>query len=406
MKLRNEFIQDNLNRKNLAKKYALFLNTLQGNHVIALDAPWGSGKSKLIDFMCSEFDENKDVYVKYNAWENDYTAEPLISLMSDIFKAFENKQYIGVDKMKGLVSKISKIGLKGLSAISKGTARIVLGEGGSNDAIEAVKEIGKTFVDDNVDNLFKTIDESKKSRIEFKIQLEKYTKQILKEKEKNKLFIIIDELDRCKPTFAIELLESIKHLFDIEEIVFFIAADRTQLAESIKSIYGQGFDSDTYLHRFFDMELHLPKINLEKHFEIISNQKFNNPEAYNNYKCNTYMTNAIHILNLTIRDFERILSEIIFLRDINTLKHTEIEICIFLLILKYKEPDVYDVILKNDSIHYTLLNKKILEVKNSEKLNIFISTYREILMFNPNPNSDLRLKNETIKLLGIIKNTL
>ena len=254
MNLRNEFTQDNLNREKLAKDYTTFLNKLQGNHVIALDAPWGSGKSKFIDFMCSKFDENKDVYVKYNAWENDYTNEPLISLMSDIFRGFENKQYIGVDEMKGLVSKISNIGLKSLSAITKGATRIVLGEGGSEDATEAIKEIGRIFVDDNVDSLFKTIDESKKSRTEFKIQLDKYTKQILEEKTKTKLFIIIDELDRCKPTFAIELLESIKHLFDIEEIVFFIAVDRTQLAESIKSIYGQGFDSDTYLHNLSLME--------------------------------------------------------------------------------------------------------------------------------------------------------
>ena len=405
MNLRNEFTQDNLNREKLAKDYTTFLNKLQGNHVIALDAPWGSGKSKFIDFMCSKFDENKDVYVKYNAWENDYTNEPLISLMSDVFRGFENKQYIGVDEMKGLVSKISNIGLKSLSAITKGATRIVLGEGGSEDATEAIKEIGRIFVDDNVDSLFKTIDESKKSRTEFKIQLDKYTKQILEEKTKTKLFIIIDELDRCKPTFAIELLESIKHLFDIEEIVFFIAVDRTQLAESIKSIYGQGFDSDTYLHRFFDMELHLPKINLEKHFEIILNHKFNNPEAYNDYKCNTYITSAIHTLDLTIRDFERITSETILLKTINVLKGDEFEICILLLILKYKKPDVYDIIFKNDTNDFTSLNVKILEIKNSEKLNIFIISCRDILMFQQHMNS-WYFKDATKKLLNIIKNTL
>lgn len=402
MKLRNEFTQDNLDRKNLAKKYTTFLNNLQGNHVIALDAPWGSGKSTFIEFICSEFDDKKDVYIKYNAWENDYTAEPLISLMSDIFKAFEDKQYIGVDKMKKLVSKISNIGLKSLSAISKGTARIVLGEGGSNDAVEAVKEISKTFVDDNVDNLFKTIDESKKSRKEFKIQLEKYTKEILKEKTRDKLFIIIDELDRCKPTFAIELLESIKHLFDIEEIVFFIAVDKTQLAESIKSVYGQGFDSFTYLHRFFDMELHLPKINLKSHFKIILNQKFDNASAYSDYNCNTYIDDAIKILNLTIRDFERIVSETLLLKTINELTHIEIEVCILLLILKYKEPNAYDIINSNQQSQWDRI-RQIIEKENiSNDFNSFIFTRFNKMI----TNSTTPLKHEALKILNLIENTL
>lgn len=93
----------------------------------------------------------------------------------------------------------------------------------------------------------------------FKINMKKllnYIDKNLKTKELP-LFILIDELDRCRPTYAIELLESIKHLFDIEGIIFIIATDTKQLSHSINAIYGNNFASEKYLKRFFDQEYSL-----------------------------------------------------------------------------------------------------------------------------------------------------
>ena len=66
-----------------------------------------------------------------------------------------------------------------------------------------------------------------------------------------KIVIIIDELDRCKPTFAVQLLEIVKHLFDIKGITFIFMLDIEQLSHSIKTIYGQEMDVTGYLCRFF-----------------------------------------------------------------------------------------------------------------------------------------------------------
>ncbi|QDE47832.1 hypothetical protein EIN43_17235 [Enterobacter hormaechei] len=63
-------------------------------------------------------------------------------------------------------------------------------------------------------------------------------------------FIFIDELDRCRPNYAIDMLETIKHLFDINNVVFVIATDKEQLSHSICSVYGSGFDATRYLDRF------------------------------------------------------------------------------------------------------------------------------------------------------------
>ena len=71
------------------------------------------------------------------------------------------------------------------------------------------------------------------------------------------LVFIIDELDRCRPTFAIELLERVKHIFDVPNIVFVFGINRDELVKSLESVYGD-IDAGTYLRRFFDMEFVLP----------------------------------------------------------------------------------------------------------------------------------------------------
>ena len=74
------------------------------------------------------------------------------------------------------------------------------------------------------------------------------------------MFVFIDELDRCRPSFAIELLEGVKHLFGIQGVCFVVSTNMAQLSESIKAVYGSGFDGYGYLKRFFDVEYSLPLV--------------------------------------------------------------------------------------------------------------------------------------------------
>lgn len=78
--------------------------------------------------------------------------------------------------------------------------------------------------------------------------------------EAQKLVIFIDELDRCRPTFAIETLERIKHYFDDERIIFVVSVNKEQLIHTISKFYGASFDATAYLNKFFDMNIYLPEI--------------------------------------------------------------------------------------------------------------------------------------------------
>ncbi len=161
------------------------------------------------------------------------------------------------------------------------------------------------------------------------------------------LVFIVDELDRCRPTFAVEVLERIKHLFNVPNIVFVIAVDRTQLEKSLKTVYGD-IDVTNYLHRFFDFEFHLPDVNRRKFIDD---------------RCKKHEINLKHN-NITFNDV---------LANISTwhkLSLREIEQCIkcCTLILKNSEIDSQNtafmtailivVKVKNRALYLKIINKK------------------------------------------------
>ena len=86
-------------------------------------------------------------------------------------------------------------------------------------------------------------------------------------------FILIDELDRCRPSYAVEMLETIKHIFDIPKVVFVLATDTEQLQHAIKVIYGDGFDAQNYLGRFFMRRFNLPLVSTKVFIEEYLSKK-------------------------------------------------------------------------------------------------------------------------------------
>ncbi|MYF78794.1 MAG: hypothetical protein F4180_02560 [Chloroflexi bacterium] len=96
-----------------------------------------------------------------------------------------------------------------------------------------------------------------KTKREIRNRLTDMAALVRKESDRPLVFII-DELDRCRPTFAIELLERVKHIFDVPNIVFVFGINRAELVKSLESVYGE-IDAGVYLRRFFDMEFILPE---------------------------------------------------------------------------------------------------------------------------------------------------
>src|SRR5690606_36180541 len=96
----------------------------------------------------------------------------------------------------------------------------------------------------------------KKTIIEFRKELEVF----IKRNTDKPLIFIIDELDRCRPDYAVEVLEQMKHFFAVPGIIFILSIDKNHLASSIKGYYGsENINTDEYLRRFIDLEYSISK---------------------------------------------------------------------------------------------------------------------------------------------------
>lgn len=134
-------------------------------------------------------------------------------------------------------------------------------------AVKGAKKVTQTMLQET--SMEDKIQEFKnyKNKIEtIKEKLEDITKH-------TKIILLIDELDRCKPLFAIKLLESIKHIFNVNNMSFVFALDMAQLSHSVKKVYGNDIDAPGYICRFFDYITKMPNPNTRKYIEYLMEKK-------------------------------------------------------------------------------------------------------------------------------------
>jgi len=181
-----------------------------------------------------------------------------------------------------MMKKLAPIIIK--SALSK-----AIGEGGVEALTEitsedesSIAELSSKFTEE----LLSSHESISSSIDDFKSSVALLIKEVTKNGNlTSPLFVFVDELDRCRPLYSIELLERIKHIFGISEVVFIVATDTQQLSHSVKAIYGEGFNGETYLRRFFDQIYTLPEPNCIE-FTTLLFEGFIPKAKYFNYRVN------------------------------------------------------------------------------------------------------------------------
>lgn len=295
------FKEDIYNRRIIAENLTKIIESQNDSIVISLDSEWGTGKTTFVTMWKDMLDSdekynNKFKTLYFNAWENDYIKDPLLAIFSEMEKQIhedDSKFKKQVDKIKIKAKPFGKAivstGVKVATAGFLNLDEINLGKFNEAQLIDLSEKLGELSINEILAN--KTI------RSKFKEEMSSYQKEINK-----KIVFFIDELDRCRPTFAIELLEVIKHLFNIENIIFILSIDKQQLSHSVSTIYGQGADTLGYLRRFFDLDYKLPKINLETYI--------NNKNSIFKDKCNitlfqTFLKEIFISEKFSLRDIDK-----------------------------------------------------------------------------------------------------
>ena len=231
---------DELGRQQIAERLTNLIRNQQEPFIISIDGQWGSGKTFLLKRWQKDLEEDEFRAIYYNAWEDDFCDDPLLSIIGQLADHFKEGKLKELAKLAGQIA--VQLIKKNLIAASSKLTWVDL-------RIDLSKLKGR-------DLLQKYLDQ-RKTRDRLKEQLTKLSDAVAEETQRPLVFII-DELDRCRPTFAIELLERVKHIFDIRNMVFVFGVNRDELCKSLQSVYGD-IDADVYLRRFFDMEFRLPE---------------------------------------------------------------------------------------------------------------------------------------------------
>lgn len=232
--------------------------------VLNLDSPWGAGKTYFLkNWKLQLLQENQRPVVYFNAWENDFLGDPLLSLVSVIRDQLSTQGGTPASvkkRVKEFTKRAGELAIAIAPSIIKAAAKKHL----SDDFLaildgEASAEAAEKFVE----KILNKNHEALNAVEHFRESLAELFKSVSSKSNGRPVFIFIDELDRCRPTYAIELLERVKHFFAIEGCRFVIATDTDQLAHSICAVYGTGFASKRYLKRFFDSTFKLDNTQLD-----------------------------------------------------------------------------------------------------------------------------------------------
>ncbi len=329
-------LNDTLKRNNYLYKFYDLLKCINSSCSICLDGAWGSGKTFFVkqaqllllsenplleigklDIDITEEEKNKlkeiqeaklkkikDIKniqypIYYDAWDNDNAEDPILSLVYAITKALHSEGVFDEksEKWNGIKNTIKTI-------VNATEVQYSL-------PIESAKVSIKV----KGENFLKALEQNKKSDllVDFKKQdelrplVDAFFNDILPERG-DRLVFFIDELDRCKPTFAIMLLERIKHYFNQQNVTFVFSTNIKELNQTICSYYGQGFSADRYLDKFFNLRLQLPKVDVEQYFNYL--------QVFNTFgKLESILEEVVLHTNLELREISRFISLYYFARN-------------------------------------------------------------------------------------------
>lgn len=239
------FAHCKLGRERYANVLTSIMEAYKDGFVLAVNGKWGTGKTTFMKMWEQSLKDKGYKTIFFNAWENDFVSEPMVAILGELNGVFHS----AIDQ--GFMEKAIKVSSSVFPSLLKAAAPFV-GLSPVADVVEKLSEASFQAVKDEI----KKYKQNKESLDDLKKELAAFVK---KECEMKPLIFIVDELDRCRPDYAVEVLEKIKHLFSVEGIVFVLSVDKEQLGNAIKGYYGsEGIDSPEYLRRFIDLEYVLP----------------------------------------------------------------------------------------------------------------------------------------------------
>ena len=354
------FVNCKLNRKQYAEVLTDIVSLYSDGFVLAVNNKWGTGKTTFIK-MWEQHLKNKDYKILYfNAWENDFQSDVLVALLAELEVLADTSAEAGFKKV---LSKATPLLKKAGLGLVKGLAK----KFGADEMMQAIIDGTAEATIDGLEDEIKSYTNRKKGIEEFRESLKAYVETLSNEKP---VVFIIDELDRCRPNYAVEVLEQIKHLFSVEGIVFVLAIDKEQLGHAVRGVYGSDkIDADEYLRRFIDLEYSIPEPNIKEYtnylfnyfgFDEFYNDQRNRSSSFSSEKTSFLVVfSTLFSINVpSLRIVEKMFSHIrLVLKSFSEDQYSFPELITLLLYIKTFEFELYKRILNKTYTAQELLNE-------------------------------------------------
>jgi hypothetical protein len=281
--------KDIFQRAEFGKGITNLLRSSDDPLIIMLDAPWGTGKTTFIKMLAGHLRNEDFPVIYFDAFKNDHVDNGFLAIAGEVIHLSKTLKKDKTSKHKAFVKKAARAGSILLRMGAKvGVKAATLGAIDATD-LEGLKDIAEdiaketsTQADEYVESLLKLQSQEHETIDGVREALSDLAKSLSSTNADDKpierpLVFIIDELDRCRPTFALELLEKIKHIFSISNVHFLLSTHLSQLETTVRFSYGSDVDARTYLQKFYNVVLHFPdqgthrsERNIPRYFQYLS----------------------------------------------------------------------------------------------------------------------------------------
>lgn len=293
---------DTLQRTSDVREFLMMIDNIDYNAFIAIDAPWGEGKTFFVRQIGMTMNYFRNLATEHEiggrekkVFQNNHILgdlEPKYTYLPIYFDAWLYDNHTDA-LMALLMVMIKQSDVHIDSKLNYDTGEI----------ITSILDSIQFWKSSNWKSLYESL--RGENIIEHALLLEEVrqkVKEIFNEiltEHADKLVIFVDELDRCRPNFAIEILESIKHYFDDDRIIFVMSVNKSQLIHTVAQYYGNDFDSSLYLNKFFDINIQLPKADTRIYFDTLG------ISCNDSYWINKFASDLQKQFSLSLRDTTR-----------------------------------------------------------------------------------------------------
>ena len=366
------FAQDILNRRAFGEELRKVIANVQEPLVIALDAKWGEGKTTFVRMWQDLLNKSKIPNIYIDAFSHDYLDDPFLAIVNSIIDYTEKRKNKSLEEKEKLLSdfigKSKKVGVQLLPIASKIAIKTMTLGAIQNADIDCIQKVQddiaqsvSKITEDSLQKLITAHAEDIENVSAFRATLSNLPHQLTESsnnKDTKPLVIIVDELDRCKPTYAVAIVERIKHFFSVPNVMFVLVMHKIQLEESIKVLYGGNIDAHNYLQKFINVEVQLPKNIYSSHNNdlLIYSEKlfaWHQLQTKNNGFFLKLITElAIHA-NLSLRQLEKVfINCAVYYATRSEHDYDLIPIIIFLAVVRVINPHLFlDLLNKNASLN-------------------------------------------------------